>query len=354
MKLRAAGWATVPLVALILWVVRASGPARRAGPDLDPAAGSIRTEDGSSDLLGTGIGSVPPETRAEARAIRRELAIHGKAILPGDEPCRSGLVFGWDVGRTPRPEEFRALGNSESGILVAPLQPDGSFQLSGLAAGRTYTLSAVAPGATCVERLSAAPNAPTGITLRLMYTYGLAIRLEEFGGGRLRTAPGLFGEGPRASSPLRSLLENPPELQALAILGLEPGPGTRDRWQYLAVSDAETARPGPILFEVEVPGYRRKQATLWAERLVDRLAEARVPLEPACTSWADITVEITGLAQAAPLGLDPDHVIGSVILAEEGRSPVAFAVHARAPPHRRIGGCSIHAEAASSSRAFEK
>jgi hypothetical protein len=307
-------------------------------PISEPASGvegvglALEAPRGEAPFVERTIPEAPPRTEA---------SIGGVVLLPGDVPSRAGFVFAWLDGLVPAASSLRDLveGKVVRGMAFAPIRADGSFRLGGLAPGEGHTLGAVARGAICVQRpIAVVPGSPP-VTLRLTFTYGVAIRLEERGGRPLRTAAGLFGGGPRASGPAMTLQQNPPELFALGIDGLEEGHGTRDRWQYLAVADTETGAVGPIDYEIEVPGYSRRKEVLYVPRLVERLGEAVVTLEPRAASWGEVSVRVIGQAQVLSLGLDEAQLIGVVYLSEENRDPVEFAVHAlalRAP--ERISG----------------
>lgn len=328
---RGAVWVGCALAAFLLYRgLLSDGPSGRAGTgtlttqttradrEVDPALiAPAKPSDGDRTVLGSSGSSGS--------------AITGSVLLPGDLPCRSGFAFAWPSGVVVESEAFRTLAASPARppLRVAPIRSDGTYRFTDVDPDTSYTLSAVSSGAACAVR-------PTGIRgrssvdLRLLYTYGLAIRLEDRRGGPPRTALGLFGAGPKASSAVHKLMENPPELQALEIHGLLEGHGNRDRWQYLAVSEVDAPAIGPIDYEVEVPGYSPRKELLQLERLVDRLAEVAVVLEPRVTSFGDIGVRVMGTSGVLSLGLDENRLIGRVYLIQDVKNPLCFGVHARA------------------------
>lgn len=315
----------------LLWMLPGWGVEER-GPRV-PAAASVRAASSSTDSLAdTPLLATPGRNQPLERLVTEDAAIRGRAYLPDETPCGSGFVFAWPDGLVPQAEWFRDHQETrpEHPVCVAPIQSDGSFCLASLPAGKRFTLGAVARGALCVERLTGVSRGSTTANLRMRFTFGVAVRLEELGGRSLRTAPELFGEGPVASGPGGKLLENPPELQALGVLGLEAGHGTRYRWQYLAVSDTERAAIGPLDYTVEVPGYLPAKAAVFATRLLDRLDESVVALEPRTEAWGEIAVQVSGLPQVLPFALREDQLIGVVYLTEAEKDPIHFAVHANA------------------------
>ena len=140
----------------------------------------------------------------------------------------------------------------------------------------------------------------------------------------------MFGRGLFASGPDHKLLVNPPELQVLNIQGLESGHGSRDRWQYLVVSDVPTGESGPIEYRVDIPGYLPKKEVLYAPRLIERLHETVVMLEPNASGWGDVGVRLFGAPQVVDLGLSEDLLIGLVHLVREEDEQIDLAVHPRA------------------------
>jgi hypothetical protein len=159
--------------------------------------------------------------------------------------------------------------------------------------------------------------------------------LDDARGGPPRTSPAFFGKGPLATGPAPKLLEPPPELAALAIEGLEPGPGSRDRWPYLVLCAEAAAEVGPIEYRAQVPGYRPAEARLYARPVLGRLHEERVILEPVADEWGELAVQIVGAPLARDLEIPDDELVAAVRLVRGGDDPwdlriVRFAVHARA------------------------
>ncbi len=331
-KRAAIGW-TIVGGGLLLVVLRASLDTRGQEPK-----GSVREGVDVGSKAGAGQLRSPPTVndRGEARVVLAStiasVGIAGTVSLPGDALCRSGFAFAWRDGLVPIADDFQDMraGRKNERVNATRIQDDGSFFFPDLSADTTYTLSAVAQGAACVLRPTGIPVGSKGVNLRLMFTYGVAIRLEELGGGPLRTTPLLFGGGPKASGPVQKLQENPPELQALSIEGLQAGHGTRDRWQYLAVSELQTGALGPIDFEIEVPGYRSRKELVPVSRMVRQLDEFVLALEPSASSWGAVDVRLVGSPQVLALGLEASQIVGVVYLTQSEEPQAEFAVHALA------------------------
>src|SRR5262249_5009189 len=220
----------------------------------------------------------------------------GTVASPSGEPCRAGWVFAWSVERTPRPEEFRACVTSGGvpALAAAPITSDGSFRLARLPKANAYVLGAVARGAACVERPTGIHAGATRVALGLKYLYGTAIRFEEHGGVPLRTSSQLYGGGPklrRGRAPWREL-HAAPELAALGITGLDPGARDHYREQRLAVADVELEQLGPLDYAIQVPGYRERSQEVYQPRVLERLAETVLELEPSVASWETISVRL--------------------------------------------------------------
>jgi hypothetical protein len=304
----------------------------------------LREEDGGESQLDPHAAELAADLAASGTELTEGRApssgpstIGGRVSLVDGGRPGSGRVFAWRVGLVPRAEDF--LGARESGdsgpVRAAAIRPDGSFELGELDPRARYTLGAAVPGLALAERPSDVRPGRSDVELRLSYLLGLAITLEDARGGPARTSPAFFGRGPSATGPAPKLLETPPELAVLAIAGLDPGPGTRDRWQYLVLSERAVAELGPIQYRVQVPGYRPLEKGLYARPVLDRLHEERVVLEPVSEHWAEIAVEIVGAPHARDLGMRDDELIGSVRLVRGGDDPwelriIRFAVHARA------------------------
>jgi len=310
------------------WERRSHPPSDRDAPPETRAVSSAGAAPATSIEL-EAAHALQPE-RSPAAASAREDAIRGRVLFPGEVSCGAGLVFAWPDGVVPRGDWFRD-PTGGGPVRRASVQPDGTFCIAELPRATRFTLGAVARGALCVVRPTGVAPGTGEVTLRLWFTYGVAVRLEELGGGPLRTSPGLFGKGPLASGPGNKVLVDPVELQSLGITGLEPGLVERDRWQYLLVSEEDSPARGPIEHEVEVPGYLPRKTTLFAPRLLDRLEEIVVALEPRDVVWSELSVRVTGAPQLLPLGLAPDALLGVVYLTPVGeREPMHFGVHARA------------------------
>ncbi len=323
------------LVATLVMIHRASrrGERREGAPAIRATPVDQRPSGDSVSLL--------PAQELESTRVSRALieqsaaSIRGKVVLPDGSPAQAGFAFAWPVGLRPGPEAFENPGSpaGSSPVFSSPIQPDGSFHLDGLSALEDYTLSAVAPGAACPVRPSGVRPGREGVEIQLMFLYGVAIGTRDVDGRPPRTSAAFFGRGPHASGPGEKLVEIPPELHALGIVGLERGHGTRDRWQYLVVTDTPTREVGPIDYRIAVPGYRPKHALLQAFPVVDRLEEIFVTLEPEASEWGEVAVRLHCARQVLDLGLRDDEYVGSVALVP-GNDPqgeeIRFAISERA------------------------
>lgn len=308
-------------------------PRRTSEGGREPVGAAAAAPEGITAPLGRSVIDAPA-----SRTLPDEPTwIRGRVRMSDGDACRSGSVFAWRVGFVPSAADFAAerLRSGTSPIRAAPIRADGSFELEGLAPAERYTLGAAAPGGALAERPSLVPPGREGVELRLRYLLGLAILLEDARGGPLRTSPGFFGRGPSASGPGTKLLENPPELAALPITGLEPGHGSRDRWQYLALSETRIEELGPIEYGVEVPGYAPTDVRLQARPVLDRLEEVRVRLEPVAEDWGALDVALVGAPHVRDLGLPEDELVGVVRLVRDGDEPwEARTIGSRCGPAR--------------------
>lgn len=304
-------------------------------PGADPRVARPKQADGAVlDTSPVALVDAPIEGRSPGSGTA---LVTGSVRMSDGRPCGPGHVFAVPVGLVAGPEAFlRALGPpGEGGVRAAPIGADGSFELIDLDPGLAYTLTAVAPGAVCAVRPTGIRVGRTDVALRLQYLHGVAIALEDARGGAPRTAPAFFGRGPHASGPAAKLLANPPELAALGIAGLEPGDGTRDRWQYLVLADRAEETPGPLEYRVQVPGYAPVSTLVQVHPVRQRLLEERIVLRPVAERWVEVAVELQGAPHVRDIGLPDDELVGTVRLTRAGDEPwderlVEFAVHARA------------------------
>jgi len=170
----------------------------------------------------------------------------------------------------------------------------------------------------------------TNVELGLVYTFGVAIRLREAGGGPLRSTPASFGRGRRFSGEIEMLDELPYELLALGIAGLEEGASALDCMRILAVSGRADAELGPFDVLVQVPGYRSRSEFVPVPRLIAHLSEAVLELERDGEGWGSLDVHL--VAGPPVLGLEraDDAPIGALYLSLNERGPLELGLHARA------------------------
>lgn len=240
-------------------------------------------------------------------------------VVDGSAPPAGALVTAMPAhDHSPRGARGRP-SSANPRMIVAEPDTAGRFELRGLAHDSAYVLRAGAPGWMAADRAIGARAGDEGLVLTLKPLYAFRIALTEEDGSPLRGDSRASVLGGTTWRSLDDRLEDVSErLDDLHLAGLDLR--TAERWDeraFVYASDLVAERAGPVLFHVEILGYRPTRERIWAERVRSAAIElAQLRLSSDLNGFGELRVRFSSLAPLPP-GLG-DLPLGSLELLAEG------------------------------------